>query len=62
MQRRPVGAELFLADGQTDIQTNMAKLRVAFHSFVEAPKNWGNIRIKWRFLDSDTCYYVSDFK
>jgi len=46
MQRRPVGAELFLADGQTDIQTNMAKLRVAFHSFVEAPKNWGNIRIK----------------
>jgi len=32
---RPVGAELFFADGRTD----MAKLRVAFRSFTIAPKN-----------------------
>ena len=31
---RPVGAELFLADGQTD----MTKLIVAFHNFANAPK------------------------
>jgi len=30
---RPVGAELFLADRQTDVQTDMTKLTVAFRSF-----------------------------
>ena len=35
MKIRPVGAELFHADGQTD----MMKLIVAFHSFVKRPKN-----------------------
>jgi len=34
MKIRPVGAELFHADGQTD----MAELTVAFHSFASAPK------------------------
>ena len=33
----PVGAELFHADGQTDITT----LMVAFRNFVNAPKNSG---------------------
>ena len=32
---RPVGAELFHADGRTD----MTKLIVAFRSFAKAPKN-----------------------
>jgi len=30
-----VGAELFRADGQTDRQTDMTKLVVAFRSFCE---------------------------
>ena len=37
MKIRPVGAQLFHADGQTDRQTDMAKLTVAFRSFAKAP-------------------------
>jgi len=33
MKIRPVGAELFHADGQTDIQSNMTKLRVFISQF-----------------------------
>jgi hypothetical protein len=33
----PVGAELFHADGQMDRQTDMTKLTVVFHSFVNMP-------------------------
>jgi hypothetical protein len=35
MKLRPVGAELFHADGQTD----MIKLIAAFRNFADAPKN-----------------------
>jgi hypothetical protein len=35
MKIHPVGAELFHADGQTDL----TKLIVAFHNFTKAPKN-----------------------
>jgi hypothetical protein len=35
MKTRPVGAELFHVDGQTD----MTKLTVTFHSSTNAPKN-----------------------
>jgi hypothetical protein len=35
MKILPVGAELFHADGQTD----MTNLTVAFHNFAKAPKN-----------------------
>jgi hypothetical protein len=35
MKIRPVGAELFHADGQTD----MTKLIVAFRNFVDAPES-----------------------
>ena len=35
MKIRPVGAELFLADGQTD----MTKLLAAFRNFANAPQN-----------------------
>jgi hypothetical protein len=37
MKIRPVGAELFHADGQTD----MTKLMVAFRNFANAPKKTG---------------------
>ena len=36
---RPVGAELFHADGQTDRRTGMTKLIDAFRTFRNAPKN-----------------------
>jgi Fe-S-cluster formation regulator IscX/YfhJ len=43
MKTRPVGAELFDAegkmDGQTDRGTDMTKLIVAFRNFAKAPKN-----------------------
>jgi hypothetical protein len=38
MEIRPVEAELFLADGKTDRQTDMTKLIVAFRNFANAPK------------------------
>jgi hypothetical protein len=45
MKIRPVGAELFHVDGQTDTdrrtdrQRHMTKLVVAFRNFANAPKN-----------------------
>ena len=39
MKIRPVGAELFHTDGQTDGRTDMTKLIVAFRNFANAPKN-----------------------
>ena len=39
MNIRPVGAELFHADGRTDGRTDMTKLIVAFRNFVKEPKN-----------------------
>jgi hypothetical protein len=36
---RPVGAELFHADGQTDSRTDVTKLIVAFRNFANAPTN-----------------------
>jgi hypothetical protein len=38
MKIRPVRAELFRADGQTERQTNVSKLVVAFRNFANAPK------------------------
>jgi hypothetical protein len=38
MKIRPVGAELFHSDRQTDRQTDMTKPRVSFHYFSNAPK------------------------
>ena len=39
MKIRPVGAELFHADGRTDKRTDMTKLTVAFRNFSNAPEN-----------------------
>jgi hypothetical protein len=36
MKIRPVGAELFHADRQTDERTDMTKLTVAFRNFAKA--------------------------
>jgi len=38
MKIRPVGVELFHADGQTNRQTDITKLIVAFLNFSYAPK------------------------
>jgi len=38
MTIRQLGDESFHVDGRTDGQTDMTKLRVAFHNFVTAPK------------------------
>jgi hypothetical protein len=41
MTIRPVGAELFHMDGETDGRTDMRKLLVAFRSFAKGPKILG---------------------
>jgi hypothetical protein len=45
MKIRPVGAELFHADGQTDV----AKLTVAFRNFANAPKNYSLVKKETSF-------------
>ena len=37
---RPVGAQLFRADGQIDRQTDVTKLVAALRNSVDAPKNF----------------------
>jgi hypothetical protein len=37
MKIRPVGAEMFHADGQRDRQTDMTKLAVSFRNFESTP-------------------------
>jgi hypothetical protein len=39
MKIRPVGAELFNADGRTDRWIDMTKLIVSFRNFANAPNN-----------------------
>jgi hypothetical protein len=39
MKIRPVEADLFHADGQTDRETDTTKVIVAFRNFANAPKN-----------------------
>ena len=39
MKIRPVGAELFHADGRTDGQTDITKVIVTFRNFSKASKN-----------------------
>jgi len=46
MKIRPVGAELFGADGWTDEQTDMMKLNSSFSHFAIALKN-ANTHPKW---------------
>ena len=43
MKIRPLGAELFRADGQTD----MTKLMVTFRYFANAPKNYACAKVVW---------------
>ena len=39
MKIRPVGTELFHADGRTDRRIDMTELTVAFRNFSNAPEN-----------------------
>jgi hypothetical protein len=48
MKIPPVGAELFHADGQTD----MTKLIVAFRNFVNAPESEKELRTNWQMRNS----------
>jgi hypothetical protein len=41
----PVGADLFHADRKTDRPTAMTRIVVAFHNFVNAPKNGSQLPI-----------------
>jgi len=43
MKIRPVGADLFHADGRTDRQTDKTKLMVAYRNFANAPKRLKSI-------------------
>jgi hypothetical protein len=47
MKIRPVGAELFDADGQTDRLTVTTNSVVNFHNFTKAPKN---VASSWCFV------------
>jgi hypothetical protein len=40
MNIRPVGAELFYAEGLTGGRTDMTKLKAAFRNFANAPENY----------------------
>jgi len=70
MKIRPVGAELFLAvgrtEGQTDthIERNMMKLTVAFRNFTNALKKWIDLTengVHWqtRYVTNLTGYLAS---
>ena len=39
MKIRPMGAELFYADGRTDGQTTITKIIVSVYNYWKAPKN-----------------------
>ena len=48
---RPIGAKLFHAEGQTERQTEVSKLVVAFRSFANAPKkNNTGILLTFKYL------------
>jgi len=60
MKIRPVGAELFHADGWMDGRTNMTKQIVAFHNFANAHKyghclNYDSAEWIYFALDARSC-------
>jgi hypothetical protein len=50
MKLCPVGAEMFLADGSTDRQTDMIKPTAAFRNFAKTPKKGERIHLLSNFL------------
>jgi hypothetical protein len=52
MKIRPVGAELFRADGRTDRRTDMTKPIVAFCNFANAPKNSEGVHLEYLYIFS----------
>ena len=62
MKIRPVGTELFHADGQTDRQTDMTNLLVDFCNFENAPKvsnPWTGSLITFWDIRRQTCEVLS---
>ena len=53
MKIRPVGAELFHADGRTGGH-DTTKLIITFRNFVKATKNWRQFYL--RFLEKIQCF------
>jgi len=65
MKIRPVGAELFHADGRTDRPIDMPKLPVVFRNFANAPKKintYMNYQVKWKLTETYFLLSVSFFK
>jgi hypothetical protein len=58
MKIRPVGAELFHTDGQTDGQIHTTKLIVAFRNFENAPKKSGLSRKYLRYKQNEAASVV----
>jgi len=54
MKLRLVRAELFHADGRTNMPTDMTKLTVVFRNFTKAPKTGA------RDLPVAFCFWISD--
>ena len=52
MKIRPVGTELFLADGRSDGRTDMAKLIVVFLNFANAPEKQ---HVEWMCFINRRC-------
>jgi len=50
MKIRPVGAEVFHADGWTDRQIHMTRLIVAFRNFANARRNYPASKRWWAYL------------
>ena len=47
MKIRPVGAELFYEDWQTDRRARISKLTIAFRDFANPPKNiWSSFQYR----------------
>jgi hypothetical protein len=60
MKIRPVGAELFHANGRTDGRTDMTKVIVAFRNFANASKNhYFNLGVPYKVCQTAGCYYMS---
>jgi hypothetical protein len=53
MKIRPVGSELFYADGQRDRQTNVTKTIIAFRDFANARLKFHILKIPVKSLTMD---------
>ena len=59
MKLRPVGAEVFRADGRTDGQTDTIKLIVCFRNFVKATIMKSGVQCHSAFTSGRSVYLIS---